>query len=198
MEIRKSFDTINNMHIVRNCSSERCKKSLHAHSYKVEIFLEADGLDNGFMVYDFGLMKGTIKEFINCFNNSYTIWSDEPDEFKTLIKSKLKRVIELPVSPSAECFSIVFFKYIDRILQMTDFKNNEFKVKLVKVNVHETKTGFATCDIKTSNLYTFDLFELNASNEIIKSLKDKDFLNKIHNFDNLTKPFINPTVERQV
>ena len=63
MRIRKSY-TLPNAHIVRNCSSLRCKKSLHGHVYEVEVFFESDALDNGMMVLDFGLTKGTIKDFI--------------------------------------------------------------------------------------------------------------------------------------
>ena len=46
IEIRKEF-TFNNIHIVRNCTSERCKKSAHAHTYHVEVFLTSNKLDNG-------------------------------------------------------------------------------------------------------------------------------------------------------
>ena len=50
---------------MRNCSSERCRKSMHGHNYIVEVFFESDILDNGHMVCDFGLTKGTIKDFID-------------------------------------------------------------------------------------------------------------------------------------
>ena len=58
IEIRKEF-TFNNAHIVRNCSSDRCKYTAHAHTYRVEVFLKSDKLDNGYMAVDFGLLKGT-------------------------------------------------------------------------------------------------------------------------------------------
>ncbi len=61
MLIRKLFK-FENAHIVRNCSSDRCKRSIHGHSYKVEVLLQANRLDHGQMVYDFGLMKGIIKD----------------------------------------------------------------------------------------------------------------------------------------
>ena len=70
------------MHIVRKCSSDRCKKSIHAHTYTVEVFLSSNTLDNGFMVYDFGLMKNTIKELIKSFDNSVSIWDKETPEYK--------------------------------------------------------------------------------------------------------------------
>ena len=56
MRIRKLFK-FENAHIVRNCSSERCKHSIHGHSYQIELILEATRLDHGQMVYDFGLLS---------------------------------------------------------------------------------------------------------------------------------------------
>lgn len=60
MLIRKLFK-FENAHIVRNCTSDRCKRSIHGHSYKVELLLKANRLDHGQMVYDFGLLKGSLR-----------------------------------------------------------------------------------------------------------------------------------------
>lgn len=59
MRIRKLFK-FENAPIVRNCSSERCKHSIHGHSYQIELILEAKRLDHGQMVYDFGLLKSSM------------------------------------------------------------------------------------------------------------------------------------------
>ncbi|MEE8588108.1 MAG: 6-carboxytetrahydropterin synthase, partial [Sulfurimonadaceae bacterium] len=61
MIIRKQFK-FENAHIVRGCSSQRCRASLHGHSYIIEILFESNFLDNGQMVYDFGLMKQNMKD----------------------------------------------------------------------------------------------------------------------------------------
>ena len=61
MIIGKLFE-FENAHIVRSCSSKRCKYSIHGHSYKLELELESSFLDNAGMVYDFGLLKQEIKE----------------------------------------------------------------------------------------------------------------------------------------
>ncbi len=63
MLIRKLFK-FENAHVVRNCTSDRCKRSIHGHSYKVELLLKASKLDHGQMVYDFGLLKGVIKDLL--------------------------------------------------------------------------------------------------------------------------------------
>ena len=44
MIIRKLFK-FEGAHIVRDCSSDRCKFSIHGHSYVVEVFLTSDKLD---------------------------------------------------------------------------------------------------------------------------------------------------------
>ena len=56
-------------HIVRNCSTERCKFSIHGHSFKVLVSLTASTKDKGQMLMDFGLMKTTIKSFIDSFDH---------------------------------------------------------------------------------------------------------------------------------
>lgn len=69
MLIRKLFK-FENAHVVRNCTSDRCKRSIHGHSYKVELLLKASKLDHGQMVYDFGLLKGVIKDLFDSFDHA--------------------------------------------------------------------------------------------------------------------------------
>lgn len=79
MLIRKLFK-FENAHIVRGCSTRRCSHSIHGHSYTVELLLRADALDHGQMVYDFGLLKGDVRELIDAFDHAVAIWSqDDPD-----------------------------------------------------------------------------------------------------------------------
>ena len=100
MIIRKKFK-FEGAHIVRGCSSDRCKKSLHGHSYVVEIFFTSNKLDNGQMIYDFGLTKGTIKDIVDSFDHAYSVWNREGDEFMDFIKKHSDRYVVMPVSPSA-------------------------------------------------------------------------------------------------
>lgn len=142
MLIRKQYK-FEGAHVVRGCSSERCKKSIHGHSYVVEVFLQSDSLDNGMMVYDFGLMKSTIHELIDSFDHAYTIWDKENEQFKQFIFDNSDRWVQLPVSPSAECYSVILFAFIDNILKNTTMVNGEHGVRLHSVRVHETTTGYA-------------------------------------------------------
>lgn len=144
MLIRKLFK-FENAHIVRGCTSHRCRASVHGHSYQVEVLFESNFLDQGQMVYDFGLMKQNMKELIDAFDHAVTIWSDDDEEYVADMKKHSERYVVLPVSPSAEQFSRVFFLMLDRLLQLTDTQNGEKNVTLHSVIVHETATGYAQC-----------------------------------------------------
>jgi len=142
MIIRKQFK-FENAHIVRGCSSERCRASLHGHSYIIEILFESNFLDNGQMVYDFGLMKQNMKDLIDSFDHAITLWEGDDSAYLSDMKKHSDRWVQLPVSPSAEQFSRVIFIMINELLKLTSMVNGEKKVKLNSVIVHETATGYA-------------------------------------------------------
>ena len=169
MIIRKQFK-FEGAHIVRDCSSDRCKKSLHGHSYIVEVFLKSKILDNGMMVYDFGLM-GDIKELIDSFDHTYVFWNKEPDEFKEFILKYSERWIEMPISPSAEGFSLVLFHFIDHLIKTKDYLNGEKGVELHSVRVHETATGYAECFEDDLNIFNIDIDDVLFSNGVTNDWK---------------------------
>ncbi len=199
MIIRKKFK-FEGAHIVRDCSSDRCKKSLHGHSYVIEVFLTSDKLDFGQMIYDFGLTKGTIKDAIDSFDHAYAMWSKESDDFKTFIKNNSDRFIEMPVSPSAECFALTLLFIIDKILKATEFRNGEGNVSVKSVRVHETETGYAeafTDDLKWVNYKLKDIF---FSDAIKNEWQDPEMYDKLISYSEHTdskKPFVNPFIERK-
>ncbi len=142
MIIRKIFK-FENAHIVRGCSTQRCSENIHGHSYKVEVLLESNYLDDGQMIYDFGLMKRSIKELIEAFDHSITLWSGDDKGYIEDMKRHSSRWVELPVSPSAEQFSRVIYLMVERILDSTGMVNGERNVKVNSIIVHETDTGYA-------------------------------------------------------
>lgn len=168
MIIRKLFK-FENAHIVRNCSSKRCSRSIHGHSYKIELFLKSNFLDRGQMVYDFGLTKLIIKELIDSFDHAITLWSGDNKEYLRDMKKWSERWVEIPVNPSAEQFSRIFFLMVDRVLENTVMINREKNVEVDSMIVHETDTGYAKCD--RFDAYSKDLGEIN--------LKDVKFSNGI-------------------
>jgi 6-pyruvoyltetrahydropterin/6-carboxytetrahydropterin synthase len=144
MLIRKLFK-FENAHIVRGCSTRRCSHSIHGHSYKVELLLEAQAFDHGQMVYDFGLLKQGPRTLIDAFDHAVAIWSGDDPDYIAACQRFSERWILIPVSPSAEQFSRLFFVLIDRLLDLTEMRNGEADVRLHSVIVHETETGYAQC-----------------------------------------------------
>jgi 6-pyruvoyltetrahydropterin/6-carboxytetrahydropterin synthase len=198
MIIRKKFD-FEGAHIVRNCSSERCKFSLHGHSYLVEVHFTSKGLDNGQMVMDFGLMKGTIKDLVDSFDHAYSMWTKESNEFKDFIIKNSERYIEMPVSPSAEAYSLMFLYIIDKIIKATEFNNGEKEVEVHSVRVHETTTGYAESFRDDLDWWDFNLEDVIFSDGIKSEWKDPQMYDKlIEATNNGTKCFINDKVEQQV
>jgi len=154
MIIRKLFK-FEGSHIVRNCSSRKCALSLHGHSYKVEVFLKSNKLDNGFMVYDFGLLKTYIQDIIDSFDHCITLWKNDDQNFINDMIKYSDRYVIVPFSPSAESFALMLHYLITQILSITEFKNNEDNVYCSSVRIHETDTGYAESEIQ--DLITYDL-----------------------------------------
>ncbi len=171
MIIRKLYK-FENAHIVRNCSTKRCSRNIHGHSYKVEILLSSNYLDNGQMVYDFGLMKTTIKDIIDSFDHAITLWNQDDKEYLEYAQKFSERYVILPLNPSAEQFSRIFFVIIEKLLSLTNMKNGEKNIKLHSVIVHETETGYAQCF--KEDAYNFSNMGLINLNEIIFSKKIKE------------------------
>lgn len=196
MLIRKLFK-FENAHIVRNCTSDRCKRSIHGHSYKVELLLKASKLDHGQMVYDFGLLKGVIKELFDSFDHAICFWQKDDAAYIDACKTFSARWISLPVSPSAEQFSRIFFYLAQQVLRSTTTQNGEGDVQVYSVIVHETDTGYAQSfqeDIENEQMGILSLDQIVFSEQVVSEWSDPQI------FENLKKgiKFENPEVELQV
>ncbi|NEW61050.1 6-carboxytetrahydropterin synthase [Sulfurovum sp. bin170] len=181
MIIRKLFK-FENAHIVRNCSTQRCSENIHGHSYRVEVLLESNYLDHGQMVYDFGLMKRYIKELIESFDHSITLWREDDAEYIRDMKRYSARWIELPVSPSAEQFSRVIFLLVERVLACTGMINGEREVTIHSVIVHETETGYAQGfreDAYSELMGRIDLVDIIFSEQTQKEWSDRELWIKL-------------------
>ena len=190
MIIRKLFK-FENAHIVRGCTSVKCRSSVHGHSYKVEVKFSSNYLDNGQMVYDFGLMKQHLKDLVEMFDHAVTIWSGDSEEYKADMKKHSARWIELPVSPSAEQFSRTIFIMIERLMALTNTINGEKEVKLHSVRVHETDTGYAECfaeDAHNEMMGTVRLEDIALSEAVKEDFKDKKLWEKLLEGEHFTNP----------
>ena len=196
MVIRKLF-RFEGAHCVRNCSTDRCKKSIHGHSYTVEIFLEADKLDKGMMVYDFGLFKGTIKDFVDSFDHAYSMWDKETPEYQNFINKHSDRVVTMPISPSAEGYALLIAFVVDKILHNTLFMNGEDEnLRLHKVIVAETVTGYAEANLfDVTSLFAnkFGLEDIIFSDEIKAEWSDPEMWDKLIAKQIFTNPIVEVT-----
>ncbi len=161
MLIRKLFK-FENAHIVRGCSTRRCSHSIHGHSYKVELLLEAHAFDNGQMAYDFGLLKGHVLDLIDAFDHAVALWSGDDPGYLDTMRRHSERWVLIPVSPSAEQFSRLFFRLVDTALSLTDMANGEADMRLHSVIVHETETGYAQCFREDADNPRMGLIDLDA------------------------------------
>ena len=196
MLIRKLFK-FENAHIVRNCTSDRCKRSIHGHSYKVELLLKASKLDHGQMVYDFGLLKGVIKDLYDSFDHAICFWQQDNADYIHACKNFSARWVSLPVSPSAEQFSRIFFYLAQQVLASTETQNGEGDVEVYSVIVHETDTGYAqsfTEDIENAQMGLLNLDQIEFSEQVKAEWADPEM------FDKLIRgiKFQNPSVDLQV
>lgn len=196
MIIRKLFH-FENAHIVRNCSSDRCRRSIHGHSYKVEVLLEAHAFDNGQMVYDFGLMKGALKDLIDSFDHAVAFWDRDDAEYIAACQRFSARWVQLPVSPSAEQFSRVFFVLADAVIANTVMQNNEQDVRVHSIIAHETETGYAQCfreDAYNPRMGLLKLDEMVFSDQVRAEWSTPDLYQRLL----AGQKFVNPAVELQV
>ncbi len=196
MRIRKLFK-FENAHIVRNCSSDRGRRSIHGHSYQVELILEAHRLDHGQMVYDFGLLKSSIKDLIDSFDHAICFWNKDDPEYIAMCKQFSARWISLPVSPSAEQFSRIIFFWSQQILQQTQMQNGEQDVKVYSVIAHETATGYAQCfaqDVTNKQMGELKLADFAFSEQVKAEWADPNMYDRLIQGE----PFVNPPVDIQV
>lgn len=196
MLIRKLF-SFENAHVVRNCTSDRCRRSIHGHSYKVEVILEAHALDHGQMVYDFGLMKGPLRSLIDSFDHAICYWDRDDPAYVQACETFSARWIRLPVSPSAEQFSRVFFLLADAVIRNTRMQNGEAEVAVQSVIVHETATGYAQCfreDVLNPRMGPLALADIVFSEQVRAEWPDPELYARLLRGE----PFVNPQVERQV
>ena len=163
MKIRKLFQ-VNSAHVVRNCYSNRCKYSLHAHTADIEVFFEADQVDRAGMITDFGITKNILKPFLQLHQDAVLMWNKDSKKYRDFIKSKTDNWIELSFTPSAELLAAYFYLYLENMFSRIQFKNKEDKnIKLTAVRYHETRTGWAEAN-------NIDMFSLLMDQKIVLML----------------------------
>ena len=194
MIIRKRF-RVESSHVVRNCTSERCSHSHHGHSAVIDVFFEGRHLDNAQMLMDFGLMKGTIKEWIDSMDHCALICTKDDPEYVEFFKKFNDRYILIPFNPSAEMLSIFIMHYINKILDNTVFNNDEGSIRCVNVEYNETVTGMARCDKLDEDLNWRDEWD---DHIVFSDGVVKDWSESLKEFMKCGKTIINPIIKQQI
>lgn len=184
-------------HIVRNCSSDRCKYSVHGHSFRCELLLTADRLDGGQMVYDFGLLKGGVKDFLDGFDHASLFWDKEAPAYVKAMKDNSKRWVSLPVSPTAEQLTRVIFVAVQAMLDNTVKTNGDETARVHSVILHETETGYAQCF--RSDAYDAGMGEIRLQDVVFSAQVKAEWADP-KMWDRLLKGVktVNPRIETQI
>ena len=149
------------------------------------------------MVYDFGLLKSSIKDIIDSFDHAICFWNKDDPEYIAACKKFSARWISLPVSPSAEQFSRVIFFWAQEILKQTQMQNGESDVSVYSVIAHETATGYAQCfadDVANAQMGELHLEDFEFSEQVKAEWHDPELYAKLIRGES----FINPAVTMQV
>jgi 6-pyruvoyltetrahydropterin/6-carboxytetrahydropterin synthase len=134
------------------------------------------------MVYDFGLMKNGLEDIIDSFDHAVTLWDQDDKQYLENMKQASARWVQIPINPTAEQFSRIFFVLIDKILKLTNMKNNEKEVLLQSIIVHETKTGYAQCfreDAYNENMGKIKLEKIIFSPQVQKEWQNPNLFEKM-------------------
>ncbi|EXB35168.1 6-pyruvoyl tetrahydropterin synthase family protein [Acinetobacter sp. 869535] len=161
------------------------------------MLLKANRLDHGQMVYDFGLLKGVIKDLFDSFDHAICFWQNDDQEYIAACKKFSARWIALPVSPSAEQFSRIFFFLAQQVLNSTVTQNGEGDVEVYSVIVHETDTGYAQSfqeDIENRQMGLLQLEQIEFSEQVQQEWADPTMYERLKQ----GLKFENPGVELQV
>lgn len=182
MKITKKF-TAEAAHIVAGAFSTKCQ-NLHGHSYTIEVTLSGHKLDDSWMLVDFSVLKGPIKEFIESIDHSYMINSYAPKDQIDFIQSITNRWVTMPFNATAEMMAVWFHRMIQYILDHTEYNYGGGKIVVESVKVWETATGCAESSITDIQTIWNDLWipMIGFSENIVKDWS-KDLKNLLFGSD---------------
>jgi 6-pyruvoyltetrahydropterin/6-carboxytetrahydropterin synthase len=110
--------------------------SPHGHNYRAEVVVAADQLDRLDMLDDFGLIKTTLKQWINeNWDHAFLVNSRDRELIEALKTVSASRVCEFAeANPTAETLAATLFKAMDARLTS----------KVIRVTVWETSLQWAS------------------------------------------------------
>ncbi len=126
----------------------KCKYP-HGHSYKIEVTLVADKLDENEMVCDFHAISAIVKEYIEKLDHAIMLNSADMGNCVANEKNP-RRIVFDNQDPTSEVLARKIFEHIESRLQEKKIRSAndvEFKInpsaRIEKVRVWETSTAWA-------------------------------------------------------
>lgn len=136
VKTKVSFEAAHRLYNVDTYSSE-CRDNLHGHSYKVEVLVGVNDLNDAGMVIDFKLLKKIIKDVIeDKYDHSCILRNSDP--IAKVIQENCKKVILVDNSPTAEWMAKEFYDAIQAKIHIYSFDAN-----VISVAVQETENNIA-------------------------------------------------------
>lgn len=136
VKTKVSFEAAHRLYNVDTYSSE-CRDNLHGHSYKVEVLVCVNDLNDSGMVIDFKLLKKIIKDVIeDKYDHSCILRNNDP--IAKVIQENCKKVILVDNSPTAEWMAKEFYDAIQAKIHIYSFDAN-----VISVAVQETENNIA-------------------------------------------------------
>ena len=127
---------------------EQCRFP-HGHSRRVEVVLEADGLDDRDMVCDFAVVKQAARQVVEAFDHALCVNTADP-MYRALSRAYGKRVLAFKRrDPTTEVIAATLFERIAAQLAAQRRRRGKTRyplaagVRLVRVRVWETPHGWA-------------------------------------------------------
>lgn len=134
VKTKVSFEAAHRLYNVDTYSSE-CRDNLHGHSYKVEVLVGVNDLNNAGMVIDFKLLKKIIKDVIeDKYDHSCILRNTDP--IAAVIEENCKKVILVDESPTAEWMAKEFYEMIQS--RINTFSSD---LHVISVGVQETENN---------------------------------------------------------
>jgi len=140
-KIRKLFK-FEAAHRLAASYSQACQK-FHGHSYKLEVILRSNELNQDGMVVDFGKIKDLLGNDLEKFDHKLVVSENDADTEEIsnfeVVCSNLGIVV-VPFNPTAENMA----KYFYDIVWKKIYENEDLRgIEVEAVRIHETDTGYA-------------------------------------------------------
>jgi len=132
-------------HQLENAFTKACSDCIHGHSYTVEMHLYSEHLDDNQMVVDFGVLKAFKSQVMFHWDHGLILHKNKEEHIEPLITAgvlKESKVTFLSMNPTAEAMARLLYEQLVQFVENCPHIVGEM-VKVYKVRVHETSTGWA-------------------------------------------------------